>query len=119
MSERIFVKTFRVVGETVTRAGTAIKTLGDKIDKQINDFVAANPNLKLVDMILNTSLGGSTEHAVVTIMYSGKEGKEPVAPALAPEGDAPVTEGEEQPATEPVGDGASEGNPNPADQTPS
>ncbi len=97
MSERKYVKTFRVVGETITRNGQPVKTLGDKIDKEINGFIAANPSIGLDDIILNTSLGSSTEHAVVTVLYTGELG----ADVVEPEEDAePVGTPESAPAPE-------------------
>ncbi len=86
------VKTFRVIGETINRNNEAIKTLGSKIDDQINGFIAANPNVELKDVILNTSLGGSTEHAVVTIMYEGELGSPTGEAAAPPKSEAPVAD---------------------------
>jgi len=66
------VKSFLVVGQTITKNGTRIKDLAESVDKQVNAFLATLDG-ELVDYKINTELSGpSGDYAFVTILYKGE-----------------------------------------------
>ena len=71
----ILAKTLTVTGNTITRAGVSINTIGEEIEKALKAFLSSK-EIKEVKKIAQNIEFGQQSKAVVTVLYEGNEAKE-------------------------------------------